>query len=175
MLNEQCGFVRKVHCDPKKQSALPVSTLRPGSYPLIFKQEWSFKVVPWWLYDDYDEKLNLLKLAAAILETIWCEEWSAMAPVELRWFFLSFCHLGVFFFSFFLAIDIIVSIIIISIIVTLMTRCEGFTSGDPAETKGWPRAGAAQGRLSSSTLSTSSTTWSSSSWSSTLPNTGCFF
>ena len=47
------------------------------------------------------------------------------------------------------------------IIVTLVTKCEGFTSGDPFETKGWPRAGAAQGRLSSSTLSTSSTTWSS--------------
>ena len=61
-----------------------------------------------------------------------------MALVELRWFFLSFCHLGAFFFSVVLAIVIviIVSIVNVIIMVTPMIRCEGFTSGDPAETKG---------------------------------------
>ena len=110
MLNEQWGFVRKVLCDPKKQPALPVSTLRPGSYTLIqariIIQSGVMMIIVWRLW----WKINLLRLANAIKETIWCEEWSAMAPVELRCLllpnFLSFCHLGVFFFTFGLTIFI---------------------------------------------------------------------
>ena len=170
MLNEQWGFVRKVLCDPKKQPALPVSTLRPGSYTLIqariIIQSGVMMIIVWRLW----WKINLLRLANAIIETIWCEEWSAMAPVELRCFLFTFVLITLSSSSLFPASSAQSSfnrgteVLFVAqfslflpprcfllyfcpyhchyhhcfhcfhIIVTLMTKCEGFTSGHPAKT-----------------------------------------